>query len=44
MANKRNEYSVLRIAELSGVSSATVSRVLNYKDNVAKEMGVCETP
>ena len=37
MANKRNEYSVLRIAELSGVSSATVSRVLNYKDNVAKE-------
>jgi DNA-binding LacI/PurR family transcriptional regulator len=37
MANKRTEYSVLRIAELAGVSSATVSRVLNYKENVARE-------
>ncbi len=37
MGESKNEFSVQRIAELAGVSTATVSRVLNFKDNVTKE-------
>ena len=48
MAQRHTGFSVNEIAKLAGVSTATVSRVLNYKDNVTKDtsekvLGVLES-